>query len=465
MDEKKSENKGKPRAYYAIPFFLVLALLTVTAFIIPLRPTRSYGEKRNLAQFPEFSSEALISGSYFDDISLWFSDTFPGRDGWLRLAAGVSELHGCSEITIHGELPLGDRIPERSPTSPTQDLATAPTPETTTPTTGETEPFVPPTVETIPPPEAPVEEWGGVDAGDAAEIIFGNILQIGDSAFNYFGFSQYWSDYYVEKLNGLADAVADKDVQVVSVLLPTAVGVMVEPEYMEKLGCADQGLAIDYMLSGMNDRVIKVDIFQNMVDHNSEYIYFRTDHHWTALGAYYCYEDICHALDMEIAPLSAFEEWDQGEFEGSLYWSCNQSSRLRLDNVYAYDPPGDLETWITDSSGGSFEWRVLTDMSQSDKSAKYMTFLAGDHPLTQITNHDLPEAPSCVIVKDSFGNPLAPFLTQNFHEVYVLDFREYGDMDLRRFAEYYDVDYIIFAHTLGMAQTEGANSLLGWLCG
>lgn len=133
--------------------------------------------------------------------------------------------------------------------------------------------------------------------------------------------------------------------------------------------------------------------------------------------------------------------------------------------MYAYDPPGDLETWITDSSGGSFEWRVLTDMSQSDKSAKYMTFLAGDHPLTRITNHDLPDAPSCVIVKDSFGNPLAPFLTQNFHEVYVLDFREYGDMDLRRFAEYYDVDYIIFAHTLGMAQTEGANSLLGWLCG
>lgn len=466
---RKRVKKTRVSPYYAIPFFVMLAALTVIAFIIPLRPTQSYGEKRNLATFPEYTAEALTSGDYFDDITLWFADTFPGRDSWLALSASVQELHGHADITIHGELPKGDAIPTVSTsateatTAPTAAPTTAPTTEPTTAPT--TEPTVPPTKETIAPPEAPVEQWGGVDAGEIDDAIFGTILQIGNSAFEYFGFSQYWSDYYVGELNGLADDVAEHDVTVVSALVPSAVGVMVESEYQEKIECADQGAAIDYMLAGMNDKIVKVDMFQNLVDHNSEYIYFRTDHHWTALGAYYAYEEICKSLNMQPAPLSAFEEWDQGTFEGSLYWSCNQSSRLELDNVIAYNPPGNLEMWITNSDGGTFEWDVLTDMSYSDESSKYMTFIAGDNPMTEIINHDLPDGPTCVLVKDSFGNPLAPFLTQNYHKIYVMDFRKYDAMNLRYFVENYDVDHIIFGHMLGMSQAEGANSLFGWLCG
>ena len=84
-DEKRTprhaaKRKGAPTAI----FFAVLALLTAAAFIIPLRPTRSYSEKRNLTPFPVFSMSALLSGDYFDGISAWFSDTFPGRETWLR---------------------------------------------------------------------------------------------------------------------------------------------------------------------------------------------------------------------------------------------------------------------------------------------------------------------------------------------------------------------------------------------
>ena len=67
-----------------LPFFLALGTLTVIAWILPLRPTVSAKEKRTLETFPEFSLSAVTDGSYFSDISLWFSDTFPGRDGWPR---------------------------------------------------------------------------------------------------------------------------------------------------------------------------------------------------------------------------------------------------------------------------------------------------------------------------------------------------------------------------------------------
>ena len=65
--QKKPLRRKEPGIGYVIPFFVVMAVLTVVSFIIPLRPTVSYIEKRSLAEFPEFSMEAFTSGDYFDD--------------------------------------------------------------------------------------------------------------------------------------------------------------------------------------------------------------------------------------------------------------------------------------------------------------------------------------------------------------------------------------------------------------
>ena len=102
-DEQPKQEK-KRSVTPAIVFFILLAALTVVAFILPLRPTRSYSEKRELTPFPEFSAAALLSGDYFDGTSAWFSDTFPGRESWLRASGAVEQLHGVSDVTIYGEL-------------------------------------------------------------------------------------------------------------------------------------------------------------------------------------------------------------------------------------------------------------------------------------------------------------------------------------------------------------------------
>ena len=71
-------------------FFLCLTLGMLFSLIIPLRPTYSDVEKRELAKFPEFSFTALVSGRYFKDIDTWFADTFPFREGLIPSFA-VSE--------------------------------------------------------------------------------------------------------------------------------------------------------------------------------------------------------------------------------------------------------------------------------------------------------------------------------------------------------------------------------------
>jgi len=412
--KEKRENKDpkRPGRGFAVPVLCVLGILTVTAFILPLRPTRSYTEKRELAKFPAFSVEALLSGDYFDGISTWFSDTFPGREAWISLNARVEQLRGVNDVTIYGELPAGNEVPEVPEETP------APTPKpTTTPRPLETPEPTPiptpvPVTETAPPTES-VEKWGGILVDEDAEVIFGTTLQIGDAAYGYFTFLQNGCDTYAGVISDFADSVAEKGVEVYCMPLPTSVGVMISSEYLSRIGCSDQGAAIAYTLRGMRDSVKGVNCFNNLVSHNREYIYFRTDHHWTALGAYYAYESLCASAGMDCAALSTFEKRDQGEFKGSFYYSCKQNSRLKLDNVMAYDPPGDLSVMITRQDGSTFPWTVLSDMTNAAPGAKYLTFIAGDYPMVSITNNDLPDAPVAVLVKDSFGNPLAPFLTQN----------------------------------------------------
>ena len=459
----KRNNNNRPSWLFTLPFFIVLALLTVVSFIIPLRPTQSMNEKRNLAEFPEFSLEALASGSYFDDITLWFSDTFPFRDNWISFSATMENKHGIRDVVLYVESPNVDsEVPDEYIASEEPEEETEPpteAPVETEPTVPETEPPM------TTPPEAPVEEWGGVKVGEDAEIHLGNVIQIGDTAFNYFKFSQSQSDRFIRIMTRFSEAMAEKeDITITTVLVPTSVGIMVEPEYQEKIGCVDQREVIDYIYSGIPDDIIKVNLFDTLVEHNDEYIYFRTDHHWTVQGGYYCYLEICKALDMEPAPLENFEELDMGEFKGSNYFKCKQSSKLTVDNVYAYRPYSDIDMIITNKNG-KFHWDLISDMSRSSLQSKYLTFLAGDNPLSEITNNDLPEGKTCVIVKDSFANCVTPFLTQNYHKIYHMDFRKYGRMDLQKFVEHYDVDDVIFLVHTGAAQDKSYTDLIKGICG
>ncbi len=95
-----------------VAFFLVLFAVMLFSLLIPLRPTTSVREKRDLAPFPEFSSENLLSGEYFRGIDSWFSDTFPARDAFLEINQKLRSFYGIQTVVIHGEIEQGDEIPD-----------------------------------------------------------------------------------------------------------------------------------------------------------------------------------------------------------------------------------------------------------------------------------------------------------------------------------------------------------------
>ena len=454
MDQEKNTKRQSPKL--VIPFFAVLAALAVIAAIVPLRPTVSYDEKRELAKFPAFSWEALLSGSFFDDITLWYSDTFPGREGWLEVSQMLSSLHGYGSIAIEGQLPELVEVPEiPAPTRPPETVPEIPSEEPTEAPAEES-------TETVP---AETEQEDGEILLDAT-FSSSSVVQIGGSAYQPLGFSQQHSDRYIKILNTLAAAVEPKGVRVVSAPPPLAIGTMVDAKYLPELRSADQEQTLRYLHESMVDSVVTVDTHNALIPHRDEYLFFHGDHHWTALAAYYCYQATCEAMGLEAADLEDFEVLDQGEFRGTLRGKARYPYKLTQDYVISYIPPGDISLTCYGQNGGTWEGTVIRDLRNDKVGSKYLCFLEGDQPLVCMTNHDLPEdAGNCLILKDSFGNCFVPYFSQNYRNVYAIDYRKYHQNTIQRFVEAYDIQDVIIAPNLMSIQSDPGTKALGARCG
>ncbi len=428
---------------WLLPFFMVLAILCAVGYIPGLRPSTSEIEKRELKKFPEFSMEALFQGSYFDDISAWYSDTFPYRESWLSVSSQRSELYGISDVSVHGELSSGDDIPDAPPITPVPTAAPAVTP-------------------------SPEPTWGGIDV-DAENLEtnhFGALLQVGDSVFEQFVFVQSGAERYAAMVSKAAEVCGER-AKVYDILAPTGMGIMLPSDYIEEIGASDQQKAAEYMYACMSEKVTTVNAYPSMLEHNDEYLYFRTDHHWTALGAYYAYAEFCKTAGLEAAELEDFEALEYPGFLGSFYYSIggNTAMKANPDSVVAYNPTGEIEMKITAKEGNTFPWPVINDMTHTGSSGLYLSFIGGDNPLTYMHNADIKDGSTCLLIKESFGNCFAPFLTQNYENVYVVDYRHYRAMTLSGFIDTYEVDDVIFLNAISMAEASGALGLMEYFVG
>ena len=456
--KRREEKRKKRRRALAAPFFTVLFALGVVALIIPLRPTESMREKRRLAEFPQLTVKTLLDGDFFDGVSTWYSDTFPGRETWMDVATALSNMHGITTNVVSYSQINSEPVPDVTLPPPAETPAPgAETPEPVEPTPVPT-PEPTPYYEEIDAPTESLESWGGIGDNDE-KVIHGTALQINGAAFEKFQFAEGLTTLNANMVSRAAGIAKEYDVRFFDMPIPASVGVLLSSDLLDRLGMDDQGQAIAFKFEKESDDVLKVNVFNTLVRHNSEYIYFRTDHHWTALGAYYAYVAFCRVADFEPVPLSDFTEMDQGRFLGSFYSTSPQPSKLEEDQLYAYYPPGNIEMQVY-NNGYTYGAEPIIDRSQSSIFDKYTCFLGGDHTMTVLTNNDLPDGPNCVVYKDSYGNPFVLYLTQHYHRVYALDFRKYDAMGMRSFIQAYHIDDVILAESMSMAMGVGSYQML-----
>lgn len=267
----------------------------------------------------------------------------------------------------------------------------------------------------------------------AAPETVGGLLVVEDTAYEYYNFVTDLAKEYITAVVNAGSKLAGK-ATVYDMVIPTSIDIMLPESYIEKnsLNTSDQKKAIDeYILpsiTAQDPNIKTVSIFDTLKAHANEYLYFRTDHHWTQLGAYYGYVEFCKARGFEPVALDQFDRADYTGYLGSFYTATNSAAlAANPDTVEAYIPRADVNLSFTQTDGQTVEsWPLIADGEQYDTTSKYIAYCAGDQPYEEIVNNDMAEGPSIVVVKESFGNCFLPFLVNHYKTVYVVDYRSYN---------------------------------------
>ncbi len=440
--QKKTKNKvlvKRNRSYLfkAASFFIMLYIGTAIAFIIPIRPTYSETEKRNLKAFPEFSIEALATGSYFDDIGTWFSDTFPYREILTKANTKIKDFYGFNYVAIHGEVESGDEIPDAPLIQ-----------ETTDPQTEAPEPSVPETTKPVAmPDEHDLQSDNGDPNAEKPDIktqSLGAIIVAGDAAYEYYSFSQDLAPRFINSVNNIKGAANNKG-NVYAMVIPTSIDITLNDGLRVDIKSANQKKALNYFNASFKNVTAVDGIYDAERLHRNEYIYFRTDHHWTALGAYYAYEQFAMEKGVQPVPLTKYRTQTFKGFLGTFYSGSGQTAKLgeKPDSVTVFQPFNNVTCHIDEGNGNAYDWDVIKDVSDYSQSLKYLTFIGGDNALTTITNKDNPNGETCIVIKESYGNAFVPFLIPHYSTIYVIDPRHY-DGTLSEFTQDKEIDDIIF---------------------
>lgn len=179
------------------------------------------------------------------------------------------------------------------------------------------------------------------------------------------------------------------------------------------------------------------DLSETLVNNKNEYIYYRTDHHWTSDGAYCAYKDICKALGTE--PIERIHRKDYFPFYGTLYSNAGARA-VRGDTVSTYELP---DVTVTDENGEAME---LYDESFGSKKDKYSVFFGGNRPLITVQNNEMPEGEKLLIIKDSYSNCLVPYLCYNFSQIHMWDLR-FNKTDLKEYVQNNGIDRVLVLYS------------------
>lgn len=276
--------------------------------------------------------------------------------------------------------------------------------------------------------QAPVTEAQGSVPDSYREDGESGIKIIGRNG-HYMGLMPFWGTFeccerYAVALNKAA--VALPEVNVYSMIIPTPSEFYV-PEDITGF-TASQKEKIDY-ISEKLDGVVNIDAYSVLQAHTDEHIYSRTDHHWQPVGAYYAAEQFAKTAGVyeKFAPLSDYTEVTREGYVGSLYF-YSASETLNSDPepfTLFISPNADTikttyyndEIYLNDGVEGDL-------FVSRDASAYYTSFLDYHYTVAKIET-ECANGKTLLIMKESYGNALVPFLTECYQTIYVCDVKAF----------------------------------------
>lgn len=286
-----------------------------------------------------------------------------------------------------------------------------------------------------------IEQLSITDDETLSGSINKNVLVVNDSCYEIFGYAESSSAYYANSIEAFASAIDPTD-KVYSMVVPSHIEFIESKKYRNMAD--SQADAISYINSNFSSRVTPVNVYNILGQHANEYIYFRSDHHWTNLGGYYAYTAFAKAIGDKPYELGAFEKTEVTGFLGTLYnKTLSKSVKANPDTVEIYNPFVKSDFTIYTKAGSKLNYDVI-NMHWAKSSNKYMVFISGDNPLS-IIDTELDNGKKIMVFKDSYGNAFIPFLTSHYDEIHIIDPRHYNKGAIT-YAKEHDIHEFLFVN-------------------
>lgn len=408
-----------------------LIAVSIALFLLPLYvfgvysmcdqdATVSEVEKRTLKSRPAFSVSALFDGSYTKDFEEYYADTFPLRDFFLSVNnffdSFFTKLSGSDGIVLVGKDGDGNFAGEALTDEPQTQQEGAES-------------------STEPPAELSTE---ATTQADQQVTTSGYIVIQGDRAMEMYAANKKQIQSYADSINRLADQLPNA--KVYCMLVPTSIEFYGPEEYHAANHSQEYGIQLAY--DQMSDKVICVDAYSKIKAHINDYLYFRTDHHWTARGAYYGYQALGEVAGFSTKPLDSYKSGRIDGFVGTMYGYTNAEVLKKNPDYVEYFWPQ------TEASGKYYSGVDMTDgrdlriiTTEVSNTNKYLAFIQGDNPLVKIDTQTK-NGRSIIVIKESYGNALVPFLVDSYETVYVVDPRKI-DMNIADFVNAHGIQEVL----------------------
>lgn len=285
------------------------------------------------------------------------------------------------------------------------------------------------------------------------------ILVYNDVAYELFYGSEGMAKYYAETVSGVKKALGDS-FNVYNVVVPTHVAVDLPAKFDDI--CNSQKDYLNTIVNSYTENVIGVNTYDRILHHRNEYLYFHSDHHWTALGAYYAYEEFCNKAGITPIRLSDLKEDKIEGYVGSMEYFTGLET-LKEDTVSYYTVDHDIECTLYDEDGENPQDYNLIHSYASGSNA-YGVFLGGDTPIL-VTKNEKGNGKKIAVLKESYGNAFSPFISYTYSEAHLIDFR-YVNIDLKSYLEKNGItDVLIINNAMASATDARCEELAGLVGG
>lgn len=238
----------------------------------------------------------------------------------------------------------------------------------------------------------------------------------------------------------------ENDVPVFFMIVPTSAEIYAD-ELPKNAPNPNQRDVINYVYRSFEKGVTTLDVYPVMESNKFQYIYYRTDHHWTTRGAYLAYAAAGKKMGYTPLPEDKYDiEHASDEFQGTFY-SKALYDKVEKDTLDIWHPSeGEAAHQVSITAQYGEEPKVYDSMYFREYLGvkdKYAAFLGTNTPIVSIKTEN--EGGKLLILKDSYAHCYAPFLTEHYSEITLVDMR-YIAMSYKQLFNPEEYDQVLFLY-------------------